>query len=77
VNEVVVQLPEGEFEDESLDEDESDDDDATEDDELAVREALEDELDGVDATRLTSGPTGMDKTDSRTCAFEPKTPEQY
>ena len=76
MNEVVVQLPEGEFEDESPDEDESDDD-ATEDDELAAREALEDELDGVDASRLTSGPTGMDKTDSRTCAFESKTPEQY
>jgi hypothetical protein len=76
VNEVVVQLPEGEFEDESPDEDESDDD-ATEDDELAACEALEDELDGVDATRLMSGPTGMDKTDSRTCAFESKTPEQY
>ena len=76
MNEVVVQLPEGEFEDESPDEDESDDD-ATKDDELAAREALEDELDGVDAARLTSGPTGMDKTDSRTCAFESKTPEQY
>ena len=76
MNEVVVQLPEGEFEDESPDEDESDDD-ATEDDELAAREALEDELDGDDVARLTSGPTGMDKTDSRTCAFESKTPEQY
>lgn len=76
MNEVVVQLPEGEFEDESPDEDESDDD-ATKDDELAAREALADEVDEVDATRLTSGPTGMDKTDSRTCAFESKTPEQY